>query len=125
MWIVLFKLDMQPSNELIELRTEITNYFNILENHSLKKFELPETVKILLFLKTLWLYFARKVSTKKIDRITHPFTKRITDLIRAEFTTFECSGGQDEAAKRDLQDNATIVINEPGCLFLLFHRNFE
>ena len=124
MWIVLFKLDMQSSSELIELRTEIVNYFNILENHSLKKFELPETVKILLFLKTLWLYFARKASTKKIDRITHPFTKRITDLIRAEFTTFECSS-VDEAAKRDLQDNATIIINEPGCLFLLFHRNFE
>ena len=112
LWVVLFNIEIDG------LRSEVGQFFEFLQQAVLEeKLELPEPIKVFLFLKTLWLNFASK-SSNKVDQISHPFNKRIKDLMRAEFATFNC--GENEAISRNTHDLVSYIINEPQSLFVTF-----
>ena len=104
--IVLFKIDIEETSiDLSVIINDLTNHLDILEEETLK---LPETIKVLIFLKTVWLYFAySSSSSKKADLINHPFNKHIVYLMRAEFKMFECRE----------ENHSAMILNEPNALF--------
>jgi hypothetical protein len=111
--IVLFKIDIEATSiDLTVIINDLSNHLECLEEETLK---LPDTIKMLLFLKTVWLYFAYNSSYKKVDLINHPFNKHIVNLMRAELKMLECR--EDKASSSNLEIHSAMILNEPNALF--------
>lgn len=115
---MLFDLDVSP-HVLGELRGEIVEYFAFLQDEILKKkLELPEIIRICIFLKLMWLL--SQDNSIKATRFKDNFNKRITDLMRSEFSTIKFD---EEDKSCDIQDLVGYIINEPESLYITYIRN--
>lgn len=116
--IILFDLDVSP-HILGELRVEIQEYFTFLQEDILKKrLELSEIIRVCIFLKLIWLISLD--SSIKSTRFKDNFNKRITDLMRSEFSTIKWDENDPTC---DIQDLVSFVINEPESLYITYIRN--
>lgn len=107
---------------LADLRAEIGEYLTFLKEDILQnRLELSEIIRICVLLKLMWLL--SQDNSIKSARFKDCFNKRITDLMRSEFSTIKEDDENNKNEWCDLQDLVGYIINEPESLYITFIRN--